>query len=628
VTARGNNVRAAFYLTMAGLLLAGTAAIERASAESLREAVEHAINFHPEMRRDRSFNRAAEHFVDENYAGYLPSLDFDISSGLEITDSPTTRSAGFTGRPLWRTDAAAVLTQMLFDGFETQNRVASARFDALASGKTLVASGERVGFESVIAYLSLLEAQERLRVAEDDLAELSRVAGLVGSLVQGGRASRVDADQSDSRVAFSQAELASAQGEVRTAIARYTEIVGKAPGRLERPEAPDFPEAEDLNAAIVAAMIENPEAQVTGAQLDARKADIEVERAPYAPRFDLELSGGFDNNQDGGLGEDNDVSFLVRMRWNVFNGFGDLARVRAATFESHAAAKEDGEVRRLIREDVRVAYLDLQTARDRLEPLRGDALAAGAVYQAYLQQFDVGTRSLLDLLDARNDLTDSAQALVTGEYDVLRAQYGLLFAMGRLLRSMGIYVEPGDADRHDLQTASLEGVAGALEAAMGDWGVAGAWIGELDLPSAGREKPADAAPADQPTQAAEGEDAEPVLRSVAVAPLPSVRGLNQLAETTIKALIPAVELKRQAGLDGVPLQQAVAEVEDQPAAPSKPQDAQIAAASGKTGESGSSDDAYLAALETLAESLLSLDADQKRPVGSDNKSLAELPAVQ
>ncbi len=612
-------MRVAVSLTMASLLLAGVATVERAAAESITEAVEHAVNFHPEMRRDRAFNRAAEKFVDQNYAGYLPGLDIDVASGWEVTNSPTTRAAGFSSRNLWRTDINAVLTQMLFDGFATQNSVAAARFQALASSKTLVASGERIAREASEVYLDLLHAQERLAVAEEDQAELGRIAGLVGGLVNAGRASRVDNDQAVSRVAFSEAELATAQGRVRSAIARYTEIVGKSPGSLMRPDEPQYSEADDLNAAILAGMSENPQAQVTGATMDSRRATAEAARAPYAPRFDLEVSGGVDNNQDGTRGYDTDLSVLVRLRWNLFNGFGDLARVRAATFDTHAAAKDDGEVRRVIREAVRVSFLALQTAKERLEPLQGDAGAARQVFEAYLDQFDIGTRSLLDLLDSRNDLTDAELALITGEYDILQAHYDLLFAMGRLLRELDIIVEPGDADRHDLQVAGADqgSVNLRLASALGDWSTNGIWIGEF------APEGAEDAETQGPVAASEhGDEAveSAELPSLEVEHRPLARGLNQLSETMIEERGPMFEVKRQARLSELPLPDA-SEV-------AEPAEVQTVSSMGPAIDSRDAGPAvgnYLSALEALAETVLGLE-DETITRGSQLENLAELPS--
>lgn len=599
-------MRAAICLAMAGLLTAGLAKVEPAGAESLVEALEHAINSHPEMRRDRAFNRAAEHFVDQNYAEYLPSLDLDFSSGVEWTDSPTTRAAGVQGRGLVRTDSSATLTQMIFDGFDTKNRVASARFDALASGKAVVASGERVAREAAGAYIAVLGAQERLAVAEEDMSELARLAELVVELVDAGRAARVDNEQTISRVAFSQAELASSRGDLEEAVARYTEIVGREPASLAKPDAPDYPEANDLDAAISAAMDGNPEALATGANFEARKAEIEVARAPYAPRFDLEVSGGWDDNQDGTRGEDQEFSVLLRMRWNLFNGFGDLARVRAATFDSHAAARDDGEVRRIIREAVRVAYLNLQTAIQRLEPLRGDAGAAGEVYTAYLDQFDIGTRSLLDLLDARNDLTDAEQARITGEYDVLRAHYDLLFAMGRLLSSQGVHVEPGDANRHHLQVSSASEIEAAgqadLAAVLADWSAPGVWMSELaesepDPETAGALRDSGIVQTDPTAE----------LPTRTVDPLPIVRGLNQLAEKIVEPISPAIPLKSEAARDQaiLPLSSGATE-----AAPPLDQEDQ-----GEVGE--------ISALEALGRALF--PSDGKAESAGGRQSLAAVP---
>ncbi len=126
------------------------------------------------------------------------------------------------------------------------------------------------------------------------------------------------------------------------------------------------------------------------------------------------------------------------MRYNLYRGFFDRASKRRATFEAVAAADDDSEARRSIREDVRVAYRALMTAQARLVPLRQRVESSRRTLEAYYGQYDLGRRSLFDLLDTQNELFRSSIDLVDGKFAVLLGHYRLLFSMGRLLQSLGV----------------------------------------------------------------------------------------------------------------------------------------------------------------------------------------------
>ena len=491
-------VRRGLTVALAGALAASPLAAGSATAESIVETVEAALGYHPQVFRDQALSVAAEHTVEEAYSDFLPSIDIDASTGYEATSSPTTRGAGRGWVDKVRSDASISLTQLLFDFHETSNRVASAESELEASNADLQATSERIARIATDLYLRVLGTRERLALADRNVEDLSEIFDLIRGRAEAGRAAEADLDQAISRVALARADQAARQGEARQAASRFIENVGHMPGSLRRPAVPDYPEATDLDAALAMAMDRNPIAHSTAALWEARKSDIEVERASFFPRVDLEASGRTGNNLDGIEGGDSDIRFLVRLTWNIFNGFGDLASTRAATQEANAASRIDAEARRAIREAVRIAFRDLETAQERLPELQADADASARTFEAYRQQYDVGQRSLLDLLDARDELFDAQEAEVTGFYDVLQAHYDLLFSMGILLESLGVVVfqdedqyrerwgeESADAGENALESTLAVHNAG-LTASEIDWshevalpGAAdfGAWLG-------------------------------------------------------------------------------------------------------------------------------------------------------
>jgi adhesin transport system outer membrane protein len=170
----------------------------------------------------------------------------------------------------------------------------------------------------------------------------------------------------------------------------------------------------------------------TAATLDARRADIGAARAKFYPRLDFEVTGTTAQNVDGDKGRESHIQVMLRLRYDLFNGMFDVATVSRRSFEAAAAAEADGEARRRVREETRVAYRLLFAAIARVAPLLDTVKSTRRTVEGYLEQYDLGKRSLLDLLDTRRDLFEAQSELVQAEYASLRRYYGLYFSMGRL----------------------------------------------------------------------------------------------------------------------------------------------------------------------------------------------------
>lgn len=413
-------------------------------AKSLAEVVGATLAVHPQVKRDQALNRAAEELIDEQFSGYLPTLDLDAATGYEFTNSPATRSRNGVARnqtahrDLWRSDLQLRLNQMVFDGFATRSGVRSARADRDAAIERIAETNQRIGFRAVEVFLGVLRNQDVVGLADENVVALEDIVRRVRGQVEAGVADNVDLEQSAARMALSRSEQSRRMGGLRRANVQFTEVVGEAPDSLELPAAPDYDRPIDVDAAISDALKDNPTVAVTAARVRARTHDIGVTRAPYFPRLDVELTGTTINNLDGILGPNTTFSALLRMRYNLFRGFFDRASKRRATFEAAAAADDNSEARRSIREDVRVAYRALMTAQARLVPLRQRVESSKRTLDAYYGQYDLGRRSLFDLLDTQNELFRSSVDLVDGEFAVLLGHYRLLFSMGRLLQTLGV----------------------------------------------------------------------------------------------------------------------------------------------------------------------------------------------
>ncbi len=436
-------------LTTAGLALAAlSTAPVAAQAMSLEEAVNSAIIFHPEIQRDEALERAADQEIEQSFARYLPTADVDLSVGAEGTSSPVTRTAGKGFRVLRRTEALGVINQMIIDGGATPGLVDAARANRRGATGDLQETAELVAIDAVQFYLNVQRDGEFVRLAEDNVAEHEELVQLVRGLVAAGRGSQADNAQASSRLALAQSTLEELRGTLRESISRFTETVGTEPEDLEPTALPgDYIEPATLDEAIALAMENNPSVLASAARVDQTGHEIRVARANYYPRVDLEAFGNLRDNVDGVSGGDHDVNVRGRARWNVFNGFGDVAEVRRREQLNNAAVGTFDDERRRVREETRVVWDGLTTARNQVPPLREHVAAQRRVRQAYRGQFDVGRRTLLDLLDAQNELFQAELQLTDAEFNVTVSEYELIFTTGRLLDTLGIVVM-SDSDDH------------------------------------------------------------------------------------------------------------------------------------------------------------------------------------
>lgn len=431
-------------MLLAAVAVLGVAMAAPVPARVLSEVVADTINANPEVRRDLALLRAAGRRVDERFAGFLPKVDLDASGGYEYTNDPFTRSRGqkepddLSGRHLFRYDNTLTVRQLVFDGFGTSSRELAAESERRAAERRVAETSERIAQRAIEVYLDVLRADEQVKLADDNLAYHRDIRRKVEARTSPGLSDGLDLEQADARVALAQVGLVRRLGEQRTARARYAEFIGAPPEGLIRPPTEQFKAPTTIDAAIEEALKRNPAVAVTAAQVDAARSEIDAARSAFYPRLDLEIAGNTGDNIDGVIGRDSSVTVLLKLRYNLFNGFFDDATVERRSAQAAAAAQSDGEARRQVREESRVAFRNLTTAYDRLPPLRDHVASSGRTLQDYVGQFELGRRKLLDLLDAQSESYNARAALVDGEYSLIVAQFRLAFSMGQVRAALGI----------------------------------------------------------------------------------------------------------------------------------------------------------------------------------------------
>lgn len=418
-------------LVAVALLLASGATY----ADSLNEAVQFSMITNPEVLFNTARGLSAKQAIDKAKGAYWPSVDLTGGSGREKSDNPTTRALEGAGpQILNRIESNVELRQSLFAGGGIVNEIKRNEF--LWQGQMWKTQGvaEDLALNVVERYLSVLLHEKLLALADKNLLEHRHVFSMIKDRGEAGLARAAEVDQATARLALAEANRITAEANLREARIAYAKVVGKWPEHLHSPHVPTRSELpKTLPMAIERGLDNHPTVKATYADVKQAKSQYEVAQAAYMPRVDLVLSAGRNRNLDGLVGKNDDNLAMVRMTYNVFRGGADMARVRETAYQVQEAFEVKNRALIDLKEAIRLSWNAWQASGLRLSPLKTHVSASFKTREAYAEQFKVGKRTLLDLLDSQNEYYQAQIEYARGQNDEVFSRFRILNGMGCLL---------------------------------------------------------------------------------------------------------------------------------------------------------------------------------------------------
>jgi adhesin transport system outer membrane protein len=429
---------------IAGLVATAACACP-AAAMTLEEAVRLAVEAHPKVQGAVAGVRAAEAEIGVERSSFFPVVDIKGAAGHEDVDNSTTRgrAARTNGNEAGNVvtlhkEGAVTAQQVLFDGFDGAARTDAARKRREAAEFQVIDAAENIGLKAAQAYIEVIRTLATVRLAEENLAQHAKVLENVRLKAEIGAAGVADVLQAQNRLIAARTRIVQFRGAVRDADARFVEAVGAPADTLASPSDLSADLADTADAMVRAAVSANPSLIAAQRTFQSRESDEDSARSAFWPTLSLEVSGTRRQDTAGVKDSEIDKSALVVMRYNLFHGGRDQARLRRAAELKAQALQKEAELRRQVEQQVRADYSAYLVMQDNLPILREKLAASTAVVEAYQMQFDIGRRSLIDLLDAKDDLFQARVSLLNAEYGLLDAQYRLLADSGALLPALAV----------------------------------------------------------------------------------------------------------------------------------------------------------------------------------------------
>ena len=405
----------------------------QAAAQSLNDALASAYQTNPVLQAARAQLRATDELVPEALSGWRPTVNAEVAGGGGIDNNHQ------NGRVLGL--AQLRITQPIYTGGRTEAAVNQAEKLVLAQRAQLVAAEQQVLLQSVTAYvdvvraeavLSLDEGNEKVVRDQRDSARRRRAAGA---------ASDTDVSQAESRLALAGAQRAQAEAALKSARAVYRQVIGEDPATLTPPGLPPGLPASEEEA--VAAAAGHP--TVVAAQFAEKAAHdgVDVVLGEMLPQVSIE----------GDLLTDKETArILAKVTFPLYQAGSVDARARSSK-ETYGVRRFDTDTqRRQAATEAAAAWYALDAARSQIASFDAQVVTAKQALAGTRRDEAAGVRTLLDVLDAQQELLGAQTNLVGARHDEVVAAYRLLAAVGRLTaRDLNLPVTYYDFEEHYLE---------------------------------------------------------------------------------------------------------------------------------------------------------------------------------
>jgi adhesin transport system outer membrane protein len=417
------------------LLIVALMASSSAIADTLYDAVQHGMIANPDVLLNTAKGLSAKQGIDKAKGGYYPTVDVNAGFGREKSHNPTTEAIDDTNIAILNpTQSLIELRQNLFAGGGIVNEVKRNEYVTQSQQWKTQGVAEDLALEITKDYLSVLMQERLYGFAVANYQAHKSLFKMIKERADAGIARTAELDQAIARFALAESNKISAEADLQEVRINYAKVVGKWPEHLMWPRIPtskDLP--NNLAKALEKGMDNHPTVKSSYADVKQAKAQYEVARAAYYPKVDFVLSASKNKNLGGLSGPNDAQSASIKMNYNAFRGGADSAFIRETAYQVQEAYEIKNRTLLQLKEAIRLSWNAYISAAMRLKPLKTHVDASRRTRLAYQDEFKIGKRTLLDLLDSQNEFYQSQIQLARGQNDEILSRYRILNGMGRLL---------------------------------------------------------------------------------------------------------------------------------------------------------------------------------------------------
>jgi adhesin transport system outer membrane protein len=398
--------------------------------ETLKDAIKYMLQTNPDIIAGAHNRLAKEQEVRQAKANYYPNVY--VSSGVGVTN----QSHPFYST-VWPKSTVLSLRQNLFRFFGTEYEVNRLKYTATSQAYRLQDTAEHAALLASKVYLDVLRNLELYNLAKENLTNHERISDQMKLRSASGVDRKADLDQVMGRLALAQSNVVIAATNTMDAKTAYLAAVGRLPGTLIKPESVDSVIPESIEAAEQLAMRGYPVLKSAQADLDARIAQYKTAKSQIFPTFDLSVDYGWQNDVNI-TGYQERLSATASVNFDIFNGWYTDARISQTAQQIREAEAIRNNTKRQIIQSVRLSWEAYKAAQEKVVYLEEYVKAAGLTAEAFAAQWNIGRRTMFDLLDTQAEYISAKSSLANAQYDKLYAEYRIMNSVGKLVHTFGL----------------------------------------------------------------------------------------------------------------------------------------------------------------------------------------------
>lgn len=406
---------------------------------TLENAVKDVLSTNPTIQTKIKYFRAVKQDVGIAKSGYYPKIDLVAGIGEEKTKN---RSTNYDSVSLSREELGIVLRENLFEGFGTYHQVNKELYRVDSAAFSVIEQANKTSLDMIEAYINILKQKELLHLAEKKVETYKKITGKIQERIDSGVGTESEIQQSKSRLSLAHSNYVVQMNNYEDTISSFIKLYGKyiSPEELEEPNlVKDLPKSKE--EILKQAKLFNPSLNVQRSNIKVAKSNLSLSEKNFYPTVDLELRQDWNSDIGGVEGDDDSASVMLRLRYNLYNGNADSANRQKSISELRKEIASYHDLQRRVDESVRLAWMAYTTLEKQMVYLKEHKSLSEKTLELYIEEFNLGRRTLLDILDTEEELYSANRELVTAKYDHIFAGYRILESIGTLSN----YVDPSFA---------------------------------------------------------------------------------------------------------------------------------------------------------------------------------------
>lgn len=405
------------------------------NAQDLKTIVNEVINTNPVvLERLKNYNATKEDIVSAK-ADFYPQLNLSLGVGLEKTDKTNQANAAVDTHDNYNVyQNSLTYTQNLFNGFATTYQVKEQEYKTLSASYSYIEKVNDRSFEMVNQYIEVMKNQELLENSQENIDIDQEVFQRVQKLYDAGLTTLSEVNKIESSLALAKSNYVVQENTLLNKNFQLATLLGRSldAKNMSKPS---------LNVALPSSREEaakfavghNPSILVSKFNIKLAQATNREKKSAYYPKIDISISQSMNKNLSTVEGNNDAFKAMVFLSYNLFNGFSDKAALQKSVSLLHQEVESKNNIQRQIIEGLNLAYIANEKLQEQLVHLINYKRYSKKTLSLYQKEYDLGRRSLLDLLSTQNDFIRSKAQIINTQYSILFAKYRILDAMGILV---------------------------------------------------------------------------------------------------------------------------------------------------------------------------------------------------